>query len=112
MNAVTGLGTYSWVDRTGGQLTGAERRSLLRPLARTHAVNAVGRAGSSEGAHPPNRSSTGGQGMTESATAAPIAPTRCGDAWTRGPREGNDGARNQDQAVAAGESWSLSPMRA
>jgi hypothetical protein len=43
MNAVTDLGTYGWVDRTGGQLTGAERRSLLRPLARTHAVNAVGR---------------------------------------------------------------------
>jgi hypothetical protein len=43
MNAVTDLGTYSWVDRTGGRLTGAERRSLLPPLARTHAVNAVGR---------------------------------------------------------------------
>ena len=43
MNAVTDLGTHDWVDRTGGQLTGAERRSLLRPLARTHAVNAVGR---------------------------------------------------------------------
>lgn len=43
MNAGPELGTYSWVDRTGGQLTGAERRSLLRPLARTHAVNAVGR---------------------------------------------------------------------
>ena len=43
MNAVTDLGTYSWVDRTGGQLTGAERRSLVPPLARTHAVNAVGR---------------------------------------------------------------------
>jgi hypothetical protein len=43
MTAVTDVGTYSWVDRTGGQLTGAERRSLLPPLARTHAVNAVGR---------------------------------------------------------------------
>jgi hypothetical protein len=43
MNAVTDLGTRSWVDRTGGQLTGAERRSLLRPLARIHAVNAAGR---------------------------------------------------------------------
>ena len=43
MNAVADLGTPSWVDRTGGQLTGAELRSLLRPLARTHAVNAVGR---------------------------------------------------------------------
>lgn len=43
MNAVTELGTHGWVDRTGGQLTGAERRSLRRPLARNHAVNAVGR---------------------------------------------------------------------
>src|SRR3954469_8353201 len=41
--AVADLGTRSWVDRTGGQLTGAERRSLLGPLARTHAANAVGR---------------------------------------------------------------------
>jgi len=39
----TGLGTFSWVDRTGGQLSAAERRSLLRPLAQGLAVNAVGR---------------------------------------------------------------------
>lgn len=37
------LGTHPWVARTGGQLTAAERRSLLRPLARTQAVNAAGR---------------------------------------------------------------------
>jgi hypothetical protein len=43
MDAVTDVGTHSWVDRTGGQLTGAERRALLGPLARTHAINAVGR---------------------------------------------------------------------
>ncbi|MGY1831171.1 HD domain-containing protein [Geodermatophilus sp. SYSU D01180] len=44
MNAATpDLGTLSWVERTGGQLTAAERRSLLRPLLRTHAVNAAGR---------------------------------------------------------------------
>jgi hypothetical protein len=41
--AVADLGTLSWVDRTGGQMTGAERRSLLGPLARTHAANAAGR---------------------------------------------------------------------
>jgi hypothetical protein len=41
--AVADLGTLSWVDRTGGQLSGAERRSLLGPLARTHAANAAGR---------------------------------------------------------------------
>jgi hypothetical protein len=41
--AVADLGTVSWVDRTGGQLSGAERRSLLGPVARTHAANATGR---------------------------------------------------------------------
>jgi hypothetical protein len=43
MTAATDLGTYSWVDRTGGQLSTAERRSLRRPLAKAHAANAVGR---------------------------------------------------------------------
>ena len=44
MNATaTDLGTLSWVERTGGQLSGAERRSILGPLARTHAANAAGR---------------------------------------------------------------------
>jgi hypothetical protein len=41
--APTDLGTHTWVERTGGRLTAAERRSLLRPLARTHAANAAGR---------------------------------------------------------------------
>jgi hypothetical protein len=41
--AVADLGTLGWVDRTGGQLSAAERRSLLLPLARTHAANAAGR---------------------------------------------------------------------
>ncbi|MDX6230918.1 MAG: hypothetical protein QOI76_4308, partial [Frankiales bacterium] len=39
----TELGTHDWVERTGGVLTPAERRRLLRPLARTHATNAAGR---------------------------------------------------------------------
>jgi HD domain-containing protein len=44
MNATdTDLGTLAWVDRTGGRLSGAERRALLGPVARTHAVNAAGR---------------------------------------------------------------------
>jgi hypothetical protein len=38
------LGTLDWVAATGGQLTAAERRRLLRPIAATHAANAVGRA--------------------------------------------------------------------
>jgi HD domain len=41
--ATTDLGTLGWVEYTGGQLTGAERRSLVAPLARTHAANAAGR---------------------------------------------------------------------
>ena len=40
---MTELGTHGWVERTGGLLTGSERRHLLRPLARTHASNAAGR---------------------------------------------------------------------
>jgi hypothetical protein len=44
MNATgTDLGTLSWIERTGGQLSGAERRALLAPVARTHAANAAGR---------------------------------------------------------------------
>lgn len=41
----TRLGTLTWLQRTRGQLTGAERRELLRPLARAHAANLVGRTG-------------------------------------------------------------------
>ena len=37
------VGTAPWVQRTSGRLTTAERRALLRPLARTHVQNAVGR---------------------------------------------------------------------
>ena len=37
------VGTHTWVERTDGLLTAAERRSLLRPLASTHLTNAVGR---------------------------------------------------------------------
>ena len=37
------LGTFTWVQRTGGELSAAERRSLLRPLTAAHATNAVGR---------------------------------------------------------------------
>ena len=39
----TDLGTHPWVERTGGLLTAAERRSLVRPLASTLAFNAAGR---------------------------------------------------------------------
>jgi hypothetical protein len=40
---VTDLGTHAWVERTGGLLTAAERRSLLRPLASTLTTNSTGR---------------------------------------------------------------------
>lgn len=38
------LGTHQWLERTGGQLTPAERRTLLLPLAAAQARNVVGRA--------------------------------------------------------------------
>jgi hypothetical protein len=46
------VGTASWVERTCGRLTVAERRALLRPLARTLAQNAVGRLRLAVGLHP------------------------------------------------------------
>jgi hypothetical protein len=48
----TGVGTAAWVERTGGRLTTAERRALLRPLVRTLAQNAVGRLRLAVGMHP------------------------------------------------------------
>ena len=33
------VGTAPWVERTAGRLTGAERRALLWPLARSHVQN-------------------------------------------------------------------------
>ena len=48
----TMVGTAPWVQRTAGRLTTAERRALLRPLARTHAQNAVGRLRLAVGLHP------------------------------------------------------------
>ena len=39
----TRVGSMAWTNRTGGTLSGAEKRQLLAPLARAHAVNAVGR---------------------------------------------------------------------
>ena len=46
------VGTAPWVQRTSGRLTTAERRALLRPLARTHVQNAVGRLRLAVGLHP------------------------------------------------------------
>ena len=43
MPASTTLGTHAWTVRTGGHLTRAEARTLLPPLAKAHAGNAVGR---------------------------------------------------------------------
>ena len=54
--AATRVGTAPWVQRTSGRLTAAERRSLLRPLARTHAQNAVGRLRLAAGLYPGIRS--------------------------------------------------------
>ena len=46
------VGTASWVQRTSGVLTTAERRTLLRPLAQAHVQNAVGRLRLALGVHP------------------------------------------------------------
>jgi hypothetical protein len=48
----TVVGTASWVERTCGRLNAAERRALLRPLARTLAQNAVGRLRLAVGLYP------------------------------------------------------------
>lgn len=39
----TDLGTHQWLERTSGQLTTRERRSLLRPLVAAQATNVTGR---------------------------------------------------------------------
>ena len=46
------VGTAGWVERTSGRLTTAERRALLRPLARTSGQIAVGRLRLAVGVHP------------------------------------------------------------
>ena len=46
------VGTAGWVQRTSGRLTTAERRALLRPLARTCGQIAVGRLRLALGVHP------------------------------------------------------------
>ena len=40
---VARVGTLAWSKRTNGQLNSTERRQLLRPLARAHAHNLIGR---------------------------------------------------------------------
>lgn len=49
------VGTATWVQRTSGRLTAAERRSLVAPLARTHVRNAVGRLRLAVRLHPGRR---------------------------------------------------------
>jgi hypothetical protein len=49
------LGSLSWSARTSGQLTAAEQRSLLRPLACRHAGNVIGRASMVLGVNPGRR---------------------------------------------------------
>jgi hypothetical protein len=46
------VGTARWVQRTSGRLTTADRRTLLRPLARTHVQNRVGPRWLALGVHP------------------------------------------------------------
>lgn len=51
VGSTTRLGSLAWSERTGGRLSGAETRQLLAPLARAHAVNAVGRTAMALGLH-------------------------------------------------------------
>lgn len=51
----TTVGTATWVQRTSGRLTAAERRALVAPLARTHVRNAAGRLRMAVGLHPGRR---------------------------------------------------------
>lgn len=51
----TTVGTATWVQRTSGRLTAAERRALVAPLARTHVRNAAGRLRLAAGLHPGRR---------------------------------------------------------
>ena len=53
--AAPDLGTAAWSARTGGHLTGADKRSLLAPLARAQASNALGRLGMAIGRRPGRR---------------------------------------------------------
>lgn len=46
------VGSAGWVERTSGRLTTAERRALLRPLARPCGQIAVGRLRLALGVHP------------------------------------------------------------
>jgi hypothetical protein len=46
------VGTAPWIQHTSGRLTGAERRAMLGPLARTHVRNAAGRLRLALGLHP------------------------------------------------------------
>ena len=71
------VGTAPWVQRTAGRLTGAERRALLRPLARSHAQNAVGRLRLAVGLHPGRRASVPPARLAQPATVLTGAAEEC-----------------------------------
>ena len=54
-DTTTRIGTVPWSDLTGGNLSRAETRRLLAPLARAHAVNAIGRTAMTLRMHPGRR---------------------------------------------------------
>jgi hypothetical protein len=67
------LGTPAWVTRTGGRLTRADRRALLRPLARAHAANAVGRVAMAAHLSPGFRRSVDPAALTPPRSALTVA---------------------------------------
>jgi hypothetical protein len=71
------VGTASWVHRTSGRLSTAERRVLLRPLARTHLQNAVGRLRLALGVHPGRHANVAADRLSPPTSALTRAAEQC-----------------------------------
>ena len=71
------VGTASWVQRTSGRLTTAERRTLLRPLARTHIQNGVGRLRLALGVHPGRHADVAADRLSPPTSALTLAAEQC-----------------------------------
>lgn len=79
------IGTAPWVERTSGRLTAAERRALLRPLARTHAQNAVGRLRLAVGLYPGRNAHVPPALLTPPSTVLTKAAEECARRVLTGP---------------------------
>jgi hypothetical protein len=79
------LGTAGWVQRTSGRLTPAERRALVRPLARSHLQNAVGRVRLALGLHPGRHAYLPSHRLVPPTTVLTRAAERCARRILPGP---------------------------